>query len=467
MFKKLFLIYFLLGGIQVQAQNKATLLKDAVLNLQQKSTMAGGILSIAVQDAKTGEWIYRHQSSIGLPAASTQKIITAAAAYQLLGKDFQYKTRLYHTGEIVDNILKGDIHILSSGDPSFGSWRWTYSHRDSVLNNIITVLKNLGIQKVNGKIHLHQTVFDVQSTPGGYTYQDMGNYYGAGSWSLNWNENQYDLLIDPGKKIGDTTLVLQTNPSLSVSHFYNGITTAAAGTGDKSYIYITPYAQWGFATGTLPIGKTYTVSGSMPYPAQVFAQALELELAKNGIEIQQAMETYPLQKYLIDKTGWKEFYSISSPKLSELSYWFLRKSINLYGEVFIKTIGAQKMEYASLDSGLSIVKNFWVANGIPMHQIKMMDGSGLSPENRITAEALLKVLQYARKQSWYESYIDGFPLYNNMKLKSGTISGVKAFAGVHRSKDGKDYNIAIIAYNYNGTSNNIVQEMYKILNILK
>lgn len=467
MIQKFCLFLLFLGALKVDAQTIAAKLNQAVVTLEKTAAMQGGVLAIAVQDASTGEWIYRKNSSMGLPAASTQKIITAATAYELLGKEYQYKTQLFYTGKIENGSLKGDIHFLSSGDPTLGSWRWEHTVMDTIVSNILKAFQKEGIQSVEGNIYLHETAFDFQSTPPGYTYQDMGNYYGAGSWSLNWNENQFDFELKPGQKIGDTTELINTHPSLLLNKFHNAITTAAAGTGDKSYIYITPYAQYGYGVGTIPMGKNFKVTGSMPYPALVFAQTLELSFAQNGIVLHHPITTFPLQKYELKKDHWIPFHSIESPSMDKISYWFLRKSVNLYGEVMVKTLDAQQNQYASLDGGLKILQSFWERNGIAKHHLKMMDGSGLSPENRITAEALVRVLQYARKQSWYASYIDGFPLYNNMKIKSGTISGVKAFAGVHRSKAGKEYNLAIIAYNYNGTSNNIVQEIYKILNHLK
>src|SRR5690606_22964906 len=93
----LFLLF--LGALKVDAQTIAAKLNQAVVALEKTAAMQGGVLAIAVQDASTGEWIYRKNSSMGLPAASTQKIITAATAYELLGKEYQYKTQLFYTGK--------------------------------------------------------------------------------------------------------------------------------------------------------------------------------------------------------------------------------------------------------------------------------------------------------------------------------------------------------------------------------
>jgi D-alanyl-D-alanine carboxypeptidase/D-alanyl-D-alanine-endopeptidase (penicillin-binding protein 4) len=80
--------------------------------------------------------------------------------------------------------------------------------------------------------------------------------------------------------------------------------------------------------------------------------------------------------------------------------------------------------------------------------LRIIDGSGLSPQNRVTVDALVKVLQYAKSRPWFNYYYDALPVYNQMKLKSGTIGGAKSFAGYHTAKDGTAYTVAIIINNY-------------------
>jgi D-alanyl-D-alanine carboxypeptidase/D-alanyl-D-alanine-endopeptidase (penicillin-binding protein 4) len=97
----------------------------------------------------------------------------------------------------------------------------------------------------------------------------------------------------------------------------------------------------------------------------------------------------------------------------------------------------------------------------------MTDGSGLSPLNRVTTNAQVKILQYAKMQSWFSGYYDAFPEYNGMKMKSGTISGVKGFCGYHRSKKGQEFIFSFLVNNYNGSSSALVQKMYKVLDEFK
>ena len=145
----------------------------------------------------------------------------------------------------------------------------------------------------------------------------------------------------------------------------------------------------------------------------------------------------------------------------------MKKSVNLYGESLVKAIAFQQNGFGTTEDGLEIMKNFWKEKAIDPAALRMIDGSGLSPQNRVTTNSLIKVLQYARTRPWFSSYFDAFPEYNKMKLKSGTIGGSKGFAGYHTSKEGIGYTIAMLVNNYDGSANEIVKKMFLVLDELK
>ena len=96
-----------------------------------------------------------------------------------------------------------------------------------------------------------------------------------------------------------------------------------------------------------------------------------------------------------------------------------------------------------------------------------MDGSGLSPSNRVTAAALVKVMEYARKRPWFGAFYESLPTFNGLKMKSGTIGGAKSFTGYVKSKSGKQYVFAIVVNNFSGSASEVVGKMYRILDLLK
>jgi D-alanyl-D-alanine carboxypeptidase/D-alanyl-D-alanine-endopeptidase (penicillin-binding protein 4) len=401
--------------------------------------------------------------------ASTQKIFTAIAVLDALGSGYRYKTEMGYTGEIKDSILKGDIIIVGYGDPSFGSWRYAGTKRSGILGKLVAAVRAAGINTVNGNIMLDDSKFSYQPVPGGWIWEDIGNYYGAGTWGINWNENQYDLVLKPGDKEGDETTVLATRPVL-LPALNNLVTTGAKGSGDNAYIYLPPYGASGFAEGTVPAGeKRFAISGSIPYPADVLGKELQDSLTMAGIKLQGSIVTG--NRLFNNKQTISAFnnslFTYYSPALDSLVYWFLQKSINLYGEAFAKTIGYEKAGTGSTDRGVEVIRNFWQKNGIEKSSVKMMDGSGLSPQNRVTAAAEVAALQYAKTRPWFSSFYNALPMYNGTKMKSGTIGGAKAYAGYQTSAQGTEYTFSIIINNYDGDASSLIQKMYSLLDVLK
>src|SRR5215216_4039102 len=117
------------------AQTIKEKLRAAYQQFEADSQLRHAISSLYVINAKTGEVVFDKNSQIGLAGASTQKIITAVTAFELLGKDYQYKTEIGYIGDLKQNgHLKGDIVIKPSGDPTLGSWRWKHTTEDSVFS---------------------------------------------------------------------------------------------------------------------------------------------------------------------------------------------------------------------------------------------------------------------------------------------------------------------------------------------
>jgi D-alanyl-D-alanine carboxypeptidase/D-alanyl-D-alanine-endopeptidase (penicillin-binding protein 4) len=310
--------------------------------------------------------------------------------------------------------------------------------------------------------------------PEGWIWQDMGNYFGAPCFGFNWHENQYDLLLQPGEQEGASTAVLSINPKPGNINLYNGITTGAKGSGDNAIIYSSPYSQLVLTKGTIPLQKGgFKISGSMGNPAAIFKNELAAYLKKAGIALQPESYAYSEQK-LANKPVYKATSivdSILSPSLDSINYWFMQKSINLYGEAFLKAIGKKYHPDVNTDnlydSSISIIKEFWSKNGIDKPALNIIDGSGLSPANRVTANALVAIMQYAKKQSWYPSFYEALPEQNGIKMKSGYIGGVRSYTGYINSRSGNAYTFSFIINNYDGSPAAVREKMWKLLDILK
>ena len=451
-------LFFLL--ISSGAQPVQEKLQKAVQIFLNDPQMRYATLGFSVVNSETGAVVYEYNGNTGLAPASCQKAVTSATAFELLGKDYTFTTQLGYDGNIINGKLNGNIHITGSGDPTLGSWRYSNTIDTLILKQWKTHIQKAGIKTIAGNIITHSDQWETASVPGGWPWDDMGNYYGAGAYGINWRENQYDVVLKSGPNPGDPVLISKTIPKLHNLFFTNELKSGKKGSGDNAYIFSAPYNERVSIRGTIPPSqKNFTISGSMTDPQQQLGYSLSEMLGNNT--------RYPGVRQKAADAKITVIHTQVSPSLDSINYWFMKKSVNLYGECLIKTLAFRQNGFGSTDEGLEILKNFWKEKGIDPAALRMIDGSGLSPQNRLTTNSLVKVLQYARTRSWYSYYLDAFPEYNKMKLKSGTIGGSKGFAGYHTAKDGTSYTIAMLVNNYDGPAGEMVKKMFLVLDELK
>jgi D-alanyl-D-alanine carboxypeptidase/D-alanyl-D-alanine-endopeptidase (penicillin-binding protein 4) len=416
-----------------------------------------------VIDATTGNVVFDKNGQIGLAPASTLKIVTSVSAYELLGQNFRYNTSF----AITKNRNLGMLYIFPSGDPTLGSWRWKETKEQNVLSRIAEALKKQGIDTLTA-LHIDQSKWENDPIHRHWMWEDAANYYGAHALPLNWRENQFDVILRSGKNIGEPVTVVETVPKLVEYQLMSHATSAGKGTGDNAYIFFPVNRLTGIIRGTIPVNEQkFNISGSFPDASIQFSQTMLDTFTKYGIETIPTFTTMNWMDLKIDQQKLTFFHTEVSPPLDSVIYWFNRRSINLYGEALIKTISNVKKQQGSTSVGIDIVKDFWKEKGIQITELNITDGSGLSPVNRVTTRAQVNILQYASKQQWFKGFYNSLPEYNKMKMKSGTIRGVKAFCGYHTAKDGKLYIYSFIVNNYNGPASGIVSKMYKVLDELK
>lgn len=451
---RLFPLFFLFSFV-VAAQSVSQKMETAVQNLLRSEPAYAANLSVYVADEQ-GKTIYDFGGKRGLSTASTQKIFTAACALETLGKNYRYTTQASYSGAVVDGVLSGDLYLFSNGDPTLGSWRYEGYKPENFLQKFLDAVQQKGIREIKGNLILLDTYFDFQNVPGGWPWDDMGNYYGAGVWGMNWRENQFDLKVN-GKSVQNSNVPL---PGVNwVSELSTG------GNSDQSLIFTAPHSEVALINGQLPAGKVSVVSGANPNPPLTLGTEIKKWFSEKGIVLKgtvvsAAQMTIKGEK-IPDFPKNNLFFEYQSPTLDKIIYWFMRKSINLYGETLVKTLGWEKKKEGSFSAGIAYMKEFWKSKGLHPSSINFADGSGLSPQNYVSAEAEVKALLYAKKQNWFADFYESFPVQgNDMKMKSGTMRNTKSFAGYH-----KGYVFAIIINNYQG--NNISDALYKVLNVLK
>ncbi|MDN3549490.1 D-alanyl-D-alanine carboxypeptidase/D-alanyl-D-alanine endopeptidase [Mucilaginibacter aquaedulcis] len=459
---------FILGG-QVYAQDLQQKISSAFSRLQADSQCSYASLSLTVLDAKTGEQVFAGNPNMGLATASTLKTITSITAFNILGADFKYQTQLGYVGEITaDGTLNGDIIIKGAGDPTLGSWRYEQTKEAHVLALITDALQKAGIKKINGRIIGDDSIFGSQSIPEGWIWQDIGNYYGAGTSGLCWRENQFDIKLRTGV-VGNPIGVSRTVPLMPSLTFKSELINGPAGSGDHAYAFLPVGSTVMYLRGSYAVDQDKkAISVAIPDAAYDAAFRLADTLSKlgitvsNGAESASTLSAKALQLPLIAKN----LTTIQSPPLSRIIYWLNQKSINLYAEQLLKTIAWKQGRKPTTSNGVEEVQKFWKARGIDPNTINTYDGSGLSPGDRVTTATLAKILQSAKKESWFADLYESLPVYNDMKMKSGSINNVLCYAG-YQTHNGRELCFSIMVNNFNGTSRGIKEKMFRVLDVLK
>lgn len=465
-----FLPLLLLVTQILHAQTLKDRIADAYSRFERDSQLQYGLSSLTVLNAETGEVIFSKNGETGLAPASTLKTITSITGYSFLKAGYRWETLLGYTGTLSSGVLKGDLIIRGSGDPSLGSSRYNETKPEAVLARWTEAAKKAGINSIEGRIIADDLLFGTQTLPDGWVWGDIGNYYGAGSTAMTWRENEIALDFVPGARKGDAATLKSTNPQIPGLKIVNEITTGGAGTGDNVYAYSSPFSNIIYLRGTYGIDLKKQIKISMPDPALFLAQELRAKFSAGGISITGAATT--ARMISLEGESVKASPAIidryQSPDISRIVYWLNQKSINLYAENLLKTAAIANGKTGSFDDATSTLAGYWNQKlGINKNAIAVLDGSGLSPENRVTTLAMARILLSARSETWFPEFYESLPLYNNMKMKSGSIRHVLAYTGYQKSSGGTPLVFSFITNNYNGGSSAIRQKMFRVLDTLK
>lgn len=455
-------------------QDVAQQLNTAVKKLEADSQFKHAIISMYVVESKTGKVVFDKNAQIGLAPASCQKVITSVSAFEMLGKEYRYKTELWYRGEIKEGQLDGDLYLTGYGDPTLGSWRYPNTTAQILMTRWVNTLKQRNITSLF-HFAIDDSRYSSQLIPGGWPWEDVGNYYGAGCGAINWRENQFDLILKAGDVAGQPVQLIEAVPKDYFLKCINELKTGSKSSGDNAYLYLPVTDEIWVIKGTVPAGeKRFKISGAIINPSSFLDRVFNTQFDSAKITIKKVNSnfTVPHNNIVdytkrIDTANKKILDYHYSPSLDSINYWFLKKSINLYGEAFVKTIAYEKTKFGSTDTGIAIIKDFWSKRGIGKAALNIIDGSGLSPANRVTTNALVTVMQYAKKQNWYGSFYNALPEMNGIKMKDGYISGVRSYTGYLKSKTGTEYTFSFIVNNFSGSAGSVREKMWKVLDILK
>lgn len=467
----LFLIVLLLPGARAFSQVTYNSVLTKVKAIQAEAGMVNGTFGFCLMDPATNQVLVDHFASQSLLPASTLKTVTTSAALGILGENFRFKTALEYTGTVNTGTLTGDLIIRGGGDPSLGSDRFEgNSTLDDLLRQWAQKVKEKGITRIEGRVIGDEEIFETQSVPETWVWQDMGNYYGAGPSGLTVMENTYYLFFKPAARVGELAELIRCEPPMPSIDFVNEMKTGGPGSGDNGYIYGGPYTYLRYLRGSIPQGKPeFSIKGSIPDPALYCAEKMTDCLREAGIEV---MAPPSSSREEIKNNRWKKtertlILTHESPPLKDIVFWINKKSVNLFAEHLLKYIGYHKSGKGSTEAGAEAIRNYFSSKGIDVRGLHLLDGSGLSRYNGITPAQLAGIIGLQTKQPHWEAFWNSLPIAGdpedvgsikdmcvntvaakNVRAKSGYIMRVRTYAGFVQTRSGKRLSFAMMPNNF-------------------
>lgn len=454
----------------------ATPLPQPIRRFLQLPGLRGASFSLMVKTLDQGKTIYAYDSLRYLTPASVMKTLTTATALELLGSDYRFPTALEYDGELAEGVLHGNLYIKGSGDPSLGSAHLKENAGSRTLeeNDFLSVwlaaIRQAGIREIRGAVVADESIFDTEGISGKTVYEDLGSYYGAGSYGLSVFDNLYRLYLKTGAP-GSRPQIQKTVPDLPSLRFHNHLQARTAAS-DSSFILGAPFAPDRYLYGTVPAHrKSYVLKGDIPDPALFLATYLTRQLRAHHIAVRDEPGCYRLWK---EEGKWhrqprQTLVTTYSPPLEELVRITNHASHNLYADALLKTIGlayepAPDETLSSFERGIRVVRAHWEAKGLDAASLCLYDGSGLAPADKLTtgfladflhhmacqsaqAESFIHSLPLAGQKGTVANFLKGSELQGKVRLKSGSMGGVKGYAG-YVEKGGKYYAVALLVNNY-------------------
>ena len=460
-------------------------LKAEIDKLTKNSFMTKAKWGICVLTADSGKTVVELNSDTGLIPASTMKAINTAASLSMLGKDYTFKTYLMYDGDIdTSGVLHGNIFIKGGGDPTLGSPRIdTMNDIKYLLPDWLQRIQKLGIKKIEGSVIADASIFDDTIAPPSWLYGDLGNYYGTGSSGLNFHENSFIITLQSGKYYKAKAKVKELNPPIPYIKIDNNVLTGTKYTADDTWTFGGPYDNTRMIKGWIPYNKKeYILRSSLPDPSFYCAYALYKILKDSGIVITDSCTTI---KMLADSGRLKKFqsftvfHSISSPPLDTIIYHTNQRSINAYAETILKILAYEKTGKGTTSVGTRIVTDFWRSKGVDLTGFKMIDGSGLSPDDRVSPRQLASIMRAFMSDSLYDVFYQTLPLAgrsgtistifkgtiaeNNLRAKSGYMRGIRSYTGYVTNKNNHLLTFGIIVNGHTASAEKIRSLLEKIM----
>jgi serine-type D-Ala-D-Ala carboxypeptidase/endopeptidase (penicillin-binding protein 4) len=425
--------------------------------------MARGVWGVDIRSLDTGERLFQLDAGKLMMPASNMKILTLATAAEVLGWDYRFTTTLETSAAIEDGVLRGDLFVRGTGDPTINS---RSNRADAVFQEWAAALSAAGIRQIDGRIIGDDQAFDDDGLGAGWAWDYLQYGYAAPCGALEFNENLAELVIEPGAIPGEPARVRLTSGS-GLTLFNRAVTGPgdAAESIDFRRRLDRPVLE---ISGVIPSGSQRILrSVAVVNPTVFFAQSLKDALSARGISVTgDAVDFDDVAAELSATSAPRHaLTSSSSPPLREIATVLMKVSQNLYAETLLKAIGAARGGLGTTQGGQRAVRATLEAWGIPPDGYVIADGSGLSRYNYVSAETISSILEHlyrdarhrdpftatlpiAGKDGSIASRMKRTRAEGNAVAKTGSIANVRTLSGYVKTRDGETLVFSILANDF-------------------
>jgi D-alanyl-D-alanine carboxypeptidase/D-alanyl-D-alanine-endopeptidase (penicillin-binding protein 4) len=363
----------------------------------------GARISALVMDLESGQELAALGDESALVPASVTKLVLAGALLDRFGPEHTFGTRVLVQGTRKGDTLDGNLVVDAGGDPGL-----TNEH----LWRLATDVARLGIKKVTGKLILNTSRF----APIAASDRDTNRLAGASGSAHAYdspmsagavNYSVVGLFVAPGTRAGQLAqLAIEPYPLKSVRIDNRIKTTARGGASRFDVVRVTEggvdvlRASGTVAMGSLPRTIYRSVSDPDRYAADVivaFLGAAGVEIAGHEISRDSSV------------TG-QEAIVLQSQPLEWQLRGLLRQSNNFVADTLTLQLDPAT-DSRTLVAGNAQIQAFinratvgTKKNGQKL-ETKLASGSGLTPENRMSARSVVQVLEYIYKNESFFGHV--------------------------------------------------------------
>ncbi|MCC8146360.1 MAG: D-alanyl-D-alanine carboxypeptidase/D-alanyl-D-alanine-endopeptidase [Bacteroidales bacterium] len=460
----LFVVCFLSLFINNSLFAQAT--SQALEKFLKREGLQHAAISFEMKNISSGEIISSFNENVSLTPASVNKIVTTATALEKWGDNYKIQTLIYHDGFIQDSLLIGNLFVEGGGDPTLGS-EFIDKDKNAFLRECLKSIREKGINRIEGNLIVLDHLFGYDGVSYKWLWEDMGNYYAPVVVGASIFDNMYRVSLRSFRP-GESTQILSVTPSMENLIFHNEILSGHTNV-DLSAISGMPFSKERRLYGFIPPNRTsFVVKGDIPDPGLYLATYLKSYLESNNISVTGKATTYRLdpveakQKNLIS--------AIFSPDMAFITRVVNVRSNNHYAEHIYKLL--------TLRDSINI-KEFWKERGLDSSALFLYDGSGLSPQNAVSAAFINSILEYmynrygsagafyrsfpvAGKEGTVVSFLKGSILEGKVWVKSGSLTNVCSYSGYIEHGNQK-YVFSILVNNFNGSRSQLRKNIGDLL----